>query len=131
MKKLLSAVLALFVVAGCSSKASESFKGKTYKMTVAPANMEITIGFDAAEPRFHGKALNNYFGGYTLDGDKLTFGPAGSTMMAGPEEMMKAEHEYLQTLPKITGYTLEDGKLILTGTDNVKLEFEEVTSPAK
>ena len=130
MKKLLSAMLALFMVAACS-KSDESFKGKMYKLSAAPANMEITLGFDAKEPRFYGKAVNNYFGSYTLEGQKLSFGPAGATMMAGPAEMMEAESTYLQNLPKINAYSLSNGKLTLTGDNGLKLEFDEVSTPAQ
>lgn len=130
MKKLLSAVLALFMVAACS-KSDVSFKGKMYKLNDAPANMEITLGFDAEEPRFYGKAVNNYFGSYTLEGQKLSFVQAGATMMAGPVEMMEAESTYLQNLPKITTYSLSDGKLTLTGDNGLKLEFDEINAPAQ
>ena len=130
MKKLLSAFLALFMVAACS-KSSDSFKGKMYKLSSAPANMEITLGFDANEPRFYGKAVNNYFGSYTLEGQKLTFSPVGATMMAGPIEMMEAESAYLQNLPKVNAYSVDGSKLTLTGDNGLKLEFDEIAAPAE
>ena len=97
MSKLFSLILGTLLFAACTAETPDSFVGKEYKLQNAPANAEITLGFDGKENRFFGKsAINNYFGSYTLDGDKITFGPAGATMMAGPQELMTAEQEYLQ-----------------------------------
>ena len=51
MKKLALALLAILVVAGCTSKPEQSFKGKEYQMLQAQNNAVITLGFSADEPR--------------------------------------------------------------------------------
>lgn len=124
MKKIVSVMFALLITA-CSSSES-SFKGKEYKMNDATNNAEITLAFDAKENRFFGKVINNYFGRYELDGNNIKFGSAGATMMAGPENLMKAESQYLMTLPKVNAFVLEDKSLTLKTTDGQSLVFEEV-----
>lgn len=125
MNKLLAAFAGILMCAACSSE-PDSFVGKDYKMVNAPAEATITIGFDGAESRYFGKsAVNRYFGSYTLDEKTLEFGPAGVTMMAGPEPLMKAEHEYLQDLSTVNSYKLEGKKLTLINSEGKELVFEE------
>ncbi len=125
MKKLLSLMFALTLTAACSVQ-ENSFKGKEYKMNDAANNAEITLGFDAKESRFFGRVVNNYFGQYEMDGNTIKFGPAGATMMAGPENLMKAESQYLMTLPTVNSFVLEGQKLTLKTADGKELVFEEV-----
>ncbi len=125
MKKLLSLMFALTLTAACSAQ-ENSFKGKEYKMNDAANNAEITLGFDAKESRFFGRVVNNYFGQYEMDGNTIKFGPAGATMMAGPENLMKAESQYLMTLPTVNSFVLEGQKLTLKTADGKELVFEEV-----
>lgn len=129
MKKILSVMAALLITA-CAAK-ENSFKGKEYKMNDAANKAEITLAFDAKENRFFGKVINNYFGKYELDGNNIKFGPAGATMMAGPENLMKAESQYLMTLPKVNSFVLEDKSLTLKTTDGQSLVFEEVGTVAE
>lgn len=124
MKKLLAVFLALFVAVSCS-KSADTFKGKMYKLTTSPSDMNITLGFDENENRFFGKALNNYFGSYSIDGNEMIFGAIGTTMMAGPENMMQAESNYLAALPNVNGYSLSGKKLVLKTSAGEELIFEE------
>lgn len=120
MKKFLSLFSVLMLFA-CSDK-SASLDGE-YKMVNAPENAEITIGF--AEDRYFGNAaINRYFGSFAKNGNEIKFGPAGATMMAGPEELMKAEQQYLQDLAKVTTYAITGTMLNLTG-EGVSLSFEK------
>lgn len=126
MSKILSLLAGILMFSACSAQEPNSFVGKEYKLTRAPNNAEITLGFDGKENRYFGKAaVNNYFGAYTLEGENLSFGPAGATMMAGPEPLMTAEQEYLQFLADVKSYKLEGNKLILTGAEDKTLTFEE------
>ncbi len=130
MKKLLSCIFALILTAACSAQ-ENSFKGKEYKMNDAVNKAEITLGFDKTENRFFGKVVNNYFGQYEIDGNTIKFGPAGATMMAGPENLMKAESQYLMTLPNVNAFVLEGQKLTLKTSDGKELIFEEVVEAQK
>ncbi len=132
MSKILSLLAAVLLFGACSSQEQNSFVGKEYKLTQAPNNAEISLGFDGKENRYFGKsAVNNYFGAYTLEGENLSFGPAGATMMAGPEPLMKAEQEYLQFLADVKSYKLEGKKLILNSSDGKSLTFEETGTVAE
>lgn len=125
MNKLLAALAGIFLCAACSSQ-TDGFAGKEYKLVNAPADATITIGFDGAENRYFGQsAVNRYFGSYTQDGEKIEFGPAGVTMMAGPEPLMQAETQYLQDLAAVKTYKLDGKKLVLTNSDGKELVFEE------
>lgn len=127
MNKFLAVALTLMVFA-CGAK-KETFENKEYKMTEAPANAEVTIAFDAKDKRFSGKsAVNRYFGTYTVEGETLTFGPAGATMMMGPQELMSVEQDYLKSLGEIKSFTLEGTKLTLHTQDNGDIVFEEIVT---
>lgn len=126
MFKWISSFFCAIMLTACSGQSADSFVGKEYKLKNAPDNAEITIGFDSKENRFFGvSAVNNYFGSYMLNNDKLTLEPAGSTMMAGPEELMKAEQEYLQFLPTVISYKLNGKVLTIVGEAGKELIFEE------
>jgi len=107
---------------GCEKGISGQIKGNLYLLDNAPENMEISLGFDKDEPKFYGQAVNNYFGSYSLNDNKIKFSMVGSTMMAAPEPMMKAENEYFNSLGEMTNIRLENGRLILSG-DNKELVF--------
>lgn len=72
------------------------------------------INLQFAGLNFSGNSgVNNYFGTVILDtaGGKLTFSPLGTTRMAGPENMMTQEQQYLAALANVTGYKIADGVL--------------------
>ena len=127
MFKWFSLFCGAIFLAACTSQSADSFVGKEYKLQNAPDNAEITIGFAAKETRFFGvAAINNYFGSYQLNGGKITLEPAGSTMMAGPEELMKAEQDYLHFLPTVVSYKLNGKFLTIVGENDKELVFEEI-----
>jgi len=76
-----------------------------------PAGSIVTLDFGDEMDAGGRSFCNGFFGSYEIDGDLLTFGPLGSTMMACPE--MDLETEYLQTLATVTAYRIVDGNLVL------------------
>ena len=70
-------------------------------------------------------AVNRYFGTYKVEGNKLTLGPAGVTMMMGPQEQMQAEQNYLQSLSKVVSYERKGDELTLTTSEGQKLSFKQ------
>lgn len=83
----------------------------------------ITLNFH--EPgRLAGKAAcNNYMASYTLDDDSLTVKTGGVTMMACPQPLMELEQQFLDALEGVEQADIsEDGQLILSGADDVKIE---------
>ena len=123
MKKLLTILAMAAALAGCNK---DSIKGKEYKLTNSPNNAEISLAFGADDNRYFGAVVNRYFGTYELNGTKIKFGPAASTMMMGPEDQMVAENEYLKILPTMSKIKLDGKKLTLSNDKNEELFFEEV-----
>jgi heat shock protein HslJ len=131
MRRIMVAIAILMVVTtavvGCgNSQQTASLGGTSWKLVAwsissqTPADFVITAKFD--DTNISGKsAINSYSGTYTIDGDKISFGPLMSTEMAGPENEMKAESNYLQLLDQTKRFRLETGKL--TFTDDAGMEL--------
>lgn len=79
-----------------------------------------TLSFNEDQKVAGNASCNNFFGNYTLDGDKLSFGALGSTQMfcAVPDGSMDQESAYLAALESSAGYRSEDGKLLLVDASN-------------
>lgn len=126
MKKLLTLIFAALMFTACT-KGTDTFVGKEYKLTNAENNADITLGFMQKDNRFFGKAaVNRYFGTYKLEGESLSFSPAGSTMMMGPRDQMEAEQHYLKAISNVTSYKLDGKKLTIKNADGQSLVFEEI-----
>lgn len=121
MKNIWAAILCALVI-GCAPKGE--LKGHDYILLDAPQGMEITLGFDGEGGKFYGRAVNNYFGSYTLDANKIKFSMVGSTMMAAPEPLMNAETQYFKALSEVSEITF-DGKKIVLSNGDAKMVFEQ------
>ena len=125
MKKLFALLTACFLSA-CSAS-TEPLDDRTYQLQNAMNEAQITISFNPAELRYAGKsAVNRYFGTYKADDNKLTLGPAGVTMMMGPQELMQAEQNYLQSLAKVVSFERKGDELTLKTADGQKLVFRQI-----
>lgn len=123
MKKYLLAFGLMFAaVSGCSESPA-TINGSTYVLT--NGTMPITLGFDENGDRYFGKAVNNYFGPYKTDGDQITFGAGGATMMMGDPAQMEAERAYLIDLSNVATYKAAGNTLTLTLKDGKELKFEK------
>ncbi|WIH83819.1 META domain-containing protein [Brachyspira pilosicoli] len=139
MKKILILVLAVIgtifaVSCGQSSNTTtetanaamitvDDLLGKEFALTNMYEGKTVTIAFSATN-MLGGKAvINNYFGGFTLEGDKIKLSPMGSTKMAGPEEDMNAEMEYLQILNGADTIALDGDVLTITTTSGTNLIY--------
>ncbi len=127
MKKLFAFLGLALMAAGCSRQ--PEFQGKSYQLQEAQNNATVILEFAADEPRYYGAVVNRYFGTYELDGNKIKFGPAGVTMMMGPEDQMEAEYNYLQILPRIISYKMDGTNLVLITNNGQELGFKEVEAP--
>lgn len=84
-----------------------------------------SLEFDAEGKRVSGGAgVNRFFAPVTRARGEagtsgragvLEFGNAGSTMMAGPEDLMTLERRYLETLRQVRRFEVKDGRLRLLG----------------
>jgi heat shock protein HslJ len=89
-------------VSGAAGAAS-ALVGSTYRVVeiggepaLRTPTAELSFGTDG---RITGRAtVNRVFGTYRLVGDEITFGPLGSTLMAGPPEAMDQERRLLRAL---------------------------------
>ena len=71
--------------------------------------------------------INNYFGDYEIVNNNIKVGPLGSTRMAGLENLMKVEREFLELLGNSKKVKLSDQKTLILTTDKGKtLIFEKV-----
>ena len=82
---------------------------------------EPTIAFD------NGRAAgttgcNRWFSAYEVDGDAISFGMAGSTMMmCHGDGVMEQEQAFLRTLELIESFEVADGQLALKGSEGAGL----------
>ena len=127
MKKILLGLLLMFMFAGCSvlsTKPADKLMGKEYILVDSSDEVKISLNF--AEENFFGfSGVNNYFGKYKVEGNKLVINHVGSTLMAGPKQLMDTEYNYISKLDKVEKYKIEGKKLILTTNDGNNLVFIE------
>lgn len=122
MKNILCFFTFLFLFA-CSADANR-LDGKEFVWADAPNAAEVTIGFDKEENAFYGKAaVNRYFGTYKIEGSNISFDLFGSTMMMGSQDLMDIEMKYLQVLPNVKTFKLENDVLELYVSEQDKLVF--------
>lgn len=74
--------------------------------------------------------VNSDFGPYSSGpGDTFTFGPGGSTRMAGPPEAMQAEQTFFELLEQVRTYRRSGNELTLADADNKTLLTFRVAAP--
>lgn len=122
MKKYISTLVLLFLCSSCQNPLYD-LKGKEYQLINSP----IRLVFSKNDDRFYGKAVNNYFGSYSLTSDNgITFSTFGTTMMMGPVNEMQAEQAYLSDLANVTQYHIKDNLLILKLKNGNSLTFNKI-----
>ncbi len=86
---------------------------------------EVTLGFPDGETVRGSAGCNTYSGVYQAGAEgAITFDTFAATEMACPNTaLMEQESAFLQALSAVTSFTLEEGRLILSGPD-ANLIFE-------
>jgi heat shock protein HslJ len=121
------------VLSGCGTKGGSGgkFEGIRWMLESysSGGGMETVPQASTADVLFErGKVsgnsgVNTFSGSYQVSGSSLTVSKLASTMMAGPQDLMKLEQAYLADLQKVASYTAgatdltlydRDGKLLLT-----------------
>ena len=97
--------------------------GKEFAITNMYEGKEVTISFPATNMIGGKSAVNSYFTEFTLNGNKIAFKALGSTKMAGPEEDMAVENEYLQLLGAADTISLNGDVLTITTTTGTNLVY--------
>ena len=87
----------------------------------------ITLTFDGDGAIAGSAGVNRYFASYEVKGDALSFGTAGTTMMAGPAPLMTQESTYLNLLSETAKFSVGTDELKLMNADGiVLLTFEKM-----
>lgn len=118
---------AFVMSAGCLGS-QENLEGTSWVLVsfgsedAAPASI-ISLNFGTGGSANGNGGVNGYNSAYTIDpsSGKLTFSAPASTMMAGPQSYMTDETRYFSTLQTVTGYKVENGNLLLTGSNGAVL----------
>lgn len=83
---------------------------------------EVTLSIE--EGAVAGKApINRFHGSVDASGSSISFGPMAVTRMAGPPDLMAAEHAFLTALERVTSRDEAGQALVLTGP-GVELAFQ-------
>ena len=82
---------------------------------VESARPTVELGEDGGA--YGSTAVNRWSASYQLDGERLTFGPAVATRMAGPEDAMATESAFLAALQQPLTVAANDGRVVLAGPD--------------
>lgn len=106
MKPTLALGLLAACLAGCATDPIQLESDKTYQVEwigerplIDRSHLTLTLGEDG---RAYGNAgCNHWFAAYTLEGDKLTFGPAGSTRKMCAPALMEQEQRFLDVLGSV------------------------------
>jgi len=100
--------------------------------TLSEGSSDIDLGGVGITARFEDgrivgfSGVNQYTGPYTADrSGALEAGPFISTLMAGPEPLMKAEQAYLTLLDDCDSYLVEEDTLTLSTDGEETLIFEK------
>ena len=145
-KQVLLLILSVFILSSCSI-----FKQKDYptydneelnqtidlyqtewqlikmgskKPKLTDTDEKITIIFSKDNSHIAGySGCNRYGGQFTIKKDVLSFGSLFATKMACPEMNMNFEHNYLNTLDKVTGYNIVGDTLFLNKGERPALIF--------
>ena len=118
MKRIFILATSILMLASCCSQPDLSGKWnilKVYGEDITVIGEEKPfVEFNTEESRVHGfTGCNIMNGAYTLEGKDFTFGNMATTMMAGPEENMKAERNVLEAMGKVATVKADGEKLLL------------------
>jgi heat shock protein HslJ len=128
MAAVLVALVALLSACGGEDNAPNaptmlegSWKLETLGGAAADATVPTTLSMNDGQATGNA-GVNTFNGPYDAPSDGvLTFGTIASTMMAGPDNAMKQEQEFLKALAETKKFTTDDGALVLMDDAETKL----------
>lgn len=108
-----------------------TYANRDGESTDALPGREVTAEF-GPDGRVTGNAgCNNYFAGYTVDGNNLTISQAGSTMMAcEPPEVMEQEAAFLAALESAATFSVDGDTMAIANADGVTVLTFQFVEPA-
>ena len=116
----------ILVLAACGNSEQNGAALRGANFVSQQPDATITLSFAADEMKANGRVVNLYNGAYTVEGNKMHFGPVASTMMMGPAEAMQVEQEYFKFLDAVETYDLSDGRLTLRDASGTEMVFTQV-----
>lgn len=125
MKNLVIGLLTVLALAACAGGSTASIKGQWKLISYGLASSQIpavpdvetSIEFNS-DGRMNGNVgCNSFNGGYTLDGDTITFGPIMSTMMFCEGPVGDQEMGTLAAFTESATFVLDGNTLTITSAD--------------
>jgi heat shock protein HslJ len=113
-------VLAFLTLSTVDAVAQTSLAGTTWIMASAGKRPpSISFAADGKVGGFGG--CNRFFGGYTQQGEDLSFSALGATRMACPAGVMKLEQEFFAMLGAVRAARIEASELVLIDASGKEL----------
>ncbi|MCY1273586.1 META domain protein [compost metagenome] len=118
MKALIALTALTAALAGCASQPQLETE-KTYRVEWIGERplmdySHLTLTLDGKGRAYGNAGCNHWFASYTMDGENLTFGQAGSTRKMCAPALMEQEQRFLATLGKVQRWDFsEQGQLRL------------------
>jgi len=122
---------------GATSAAPLAIEGPTWRLAsvggkdpavTGTSSRPVTVRFEAG--RIDGfSGCNQMFGAYTIDGDRVTFGPLAGSMMACAPTAMALESAVQGALAGALHYAIAGDRLSLTPASGAALEFRAEPAP--
>ena len=120
--------LGVALLAGCTTANTQTLIGNEWRCTRIGSRTLTEDSTPTLLMTAEGKAsgfagVNRWFGTCTIDGSTLKFGMLGMTRMAGPPDRMQLEQTYADALAAVTRWSVSSGRLQLSDSDAMVLEF--------
>ena len=127
------AVVGFFAIVGIALGSGGDLEGENWvvedlaldgTLTTPVPGTELTALFE--DGSLGGNAgCNSFFADYTVDGDSIAIGPAGSTMAfcTAPEGIMEQEVAYLALLGAADSYSRDGDRLTLSSAGNPVISY--------
>lgn len=131
IKKILIFIVMASIFMGCRSALDPKMDviGKAYileeKIMLGEEDHEVIVTLNFEQDRLNGRFLNNYNSSYKIEGDIITISPMATTLMAGPEELMKKETQYFTDLTSANKISIDGDILTITTTQGKELIFKK------
>ena len=108
-----------------------SYRNAAGELVDILADTEPTAEFGPDGQMSGNSGCNSYFATYTVDGESLTIGQAGSTLMAcEPAERMQQEADFLAALQLTASYVISGDRLEIYDADGATLAVFQATQAA-
>ena len=120
--------LGVALLAGCTTANTQDLIGNEWRCTRIGSRTLTEDRTPTLLMTDEGKAsgfagVNRWFGTFSVDGSTLNFGMMGMTRMAGPPERMLLEQAYADALAAVTRWSVSSGRLQMSDSDALVLEF--------